>query len=160
MLLTLVQYETSVAQQQLQKDGLLFRYGPGRVPCEHVTNQTSDFDGTMFLQDTGHVLFDTYGCGPERRKQLSGSIRSGRAPFREAQDKMWGSLNVPFEAGFELMRTGLRADPGLLPFYDFCTQNAIPFNVMSSGMEPILRRVLELYMGKEEVILLQTTESR
>jgi 2-hydroxy-3-keto-5-methylthiopentenyl-1-phosphate phosphatase len=97
------------------------------------------------------VLFDTYGCGPEHRKLLSGSIRSGKAPFREAQDKMWGSLNVPFEVGFELMRTGLRADPGLLQFYEFCNSNSIPFNVMSSGMEPILRRVLELYVGKEEV---------
>ncbi|KAI9888299.1 MAG: hypothetical protein M1814_000752 [Vezdaea aestivalis] len=121
-------------------------------PLLHSTKWVcfSDFDGTMFLQDTGHILFDTYGCGPERRKVLSGGIRSGRAPFRESQDQMWGSLNVSFETGFELMCTRLLIDPGFLDFYDFCGDNCIPFNVMSSGMEPILRRVMEIYLGKAE----------
>ena len=110
-----------------------------------------DFDGTMFIQDTGHILFDTHGCGRERRKELSGSIRSGRRPFRETSDEMWGTLDVPFEKGCDLIKSGLIVDPGFEDYYRFCMDNGIPFHVMSSGMEPILRSVLELYFGREGV---------
>ena len=54
----------------------------------------SDFDGTIFMQDTGHVLFDSHGCGAERREVLDQQIKTGERSFKEVSEEMWGSLNV------------------------------------------------------------------
>ena len=34
----------------------------------------TDFDGTIMLGDTGHVLFDAHGCGEDRRKELDAAL--------------------------------------------------------------------------------------
>lgn len=109
----------------------------------------SDFDGTIFLQDTGHILFDAHGCGSERRKVLDEQIKSGERTFREVSEEMWGSLNVPFEDGFEVMKTALDIDPDFREFHQFCVDNKIPFNVISAGLKPILRAVLDEFLGKK-----------
>ena len=62
-----------------------------------------DFDGTIFMQDTGHVLFDNHGCGSKRREILDEQIKTGERSFRDVSEEMWGSLNVPFEDGFEVI---------------------------------------------------------
>lgn len=111
----------------------------------------SDFDGTIFMQDTGHVLFDNLGCGEKRRQELDAQIKSGERSFREVSEEMWGSLNVPFEDGFKIMEKELEIDPGFREFYDFCVANGIEFNVISAGLKPILGRVLATFLGKEEV---------
>ncbi|CAF9920653.1 MAG: hypothetical protein GOMPHAMPRED_002101 [Gomphillus americanus] len=110
----------------------------------------SDFDGTIMYQDTGHVLFDNHGCGPERREILDEQIKSGERSFKEVSEEMWGSLHIPFEDGFEVMKTALDIDPGFQTFHKYCITNNIPFNVISAGLRPILRRVLDQFLGEEE----------
>jgi 2,3-diketo-5-methylthio-1-phosphopentane phosphatase len=110
----------------------------------------SDFDGTIFMQDTGHVLFDNHGCGRERREQLDEEIRNGTRSFREVSEEMWGSLRVPFEDGFEFMSTSLEIDQDFRDFHAFCIRNNIPFNVISAGLKPVLRRVLDEFLGKNQ----------
>lgn len=110
----------------------------------------SDFDGTIFMQDTGHILFDAYGCGLERRIALDEQIKSGERSFREVSEEMWGSLSVPFDDGFEVMKTALEIDPDFREFHHFCIENYIPFNVISAGLKPILRRVLDEFLGKKQ----------
>ncbi|KAL4783378.1 HAD-like domain-containing protein [Aspergillus varians] len=110
----------------------------------------SDFDGTIFMQDTGHVLFDNLGCGEERRRKLDEQIKSGERSFREVSEEMWGSLRVPFEDGFQIMEKELDIDPGFQEFHQFCVANDIEFNVISAGLRPILRRVLDIFLGEEE----------
>ncbi|MCJ1255142.1 hypothetical protein MMC24_002958 [Lignoscripta atroalba] len=110
----------------------------------------SDFDGTIFMQDTGHVLFDSHGCGARRREVLDQQIKSGERSFKEVSEEMWGSLNVPFEDGFETMKTALDIDPDFQTFHKFCINNNIPFNVISAGLKPILRKVLNQFLGEEE----------
>ena len=46
------------------------------------------------MQDTGHVLFDSHGCGARRREVLDQQIKSGERSFKEVSEEMWGSLNV------------------------------------------------------------------
>lgn len=111
----------------------------------------ADFDGTIFMQDTGHILFDAHGCGAKRRQELDDEIKNGTRSFREVSEEMWGSLNVPFEDGFEVMKGALDIDPAFLEFHDFCIRNNIPFNVISAGLKPILRRVLDEFLGKKQV---------
>lgn len=63
---------------------------------------------------------------------------------------MWGSLNVPFEDGFSVMAQALEIDPDFRSFHDFCVENDIPFNVISAGLKPVLRRVLDEFLGEEK----------
>jgi len=110
---------------------------------------TSDFDGTIFMQDTGHILFNQFGCGNDRRKILDEQIHSGERSFREVSEEMWGSLDVPFEDGFEIMKDALEIDPDFETFHKFCRNNKIPFNVISAGLKPVLRRVLDHFLGEQ-----------
>lgn len=110
-----------------------------------------DFDGTIFMQDTGHILFDAHGCGAKRREELDEEIKNGVRSFREVSEEMWGSLNVPFDDGFDVMKGALEIDPAFLEFHNFCIKNNIPFNVISAGLKPILRRVLDEFLGKKQV---------
>ncbi|KAF3760940.1 putative 2,3-diketo-5-methylthio-1-phosphopentane phosphatase [Cryphonectria parasitica EP155] len=110
----------------------------------------SDFDGTIFMQDTGHVLFDRFGCGSKRRDILDEQIKTGERSFREVSEEMWGSLNVPFDDGFEVMEESLDIDPDFRSFHKFCLDNEIPFNVISAGLKPVLRKVLDTFLGEEQ----------
>lgn len=102
------------------------------------------------MQDTGHVLFDSYGCGSERRRQLDEQLKSGERTFRDVSEEMWASLNVPFDDGFAVMEKALEIDTAFQTFHRFCFDNNIPFNVISAGLKPVLRRVLDKFLGEEQ----------
>lgn len=110
----------------------------------------SDFDGTIFMQDTGHILFDNHGCGSSKREILDEQIKTGERSFRDVSEEMWGSLNVPFDDGFEVMEQNLEIDPDFQGFHEFCIENEIPFNVISAGLKPVLRKVLDTFLGEEQ----------
>ena len=102
------------------------------------------------MQDTGHILFDAHGCGSARREILDEQIKSGERSFRDVSEEMWGSLDVPFEDGFEIMEKTLEIDPDFRQFHTYCVENEIPFNVISAGLKPILRKVLDTFLGEEQ----------
>ncbi|KAF2137481.1 uncharacterized protein K452DRAFT_291529 [Aplosporella prunicola CBS 121167] len=108
-----------------------------------------DFDGTIFMQDTGHILFNNFGCGSEQRALYEKQIASGERAFRDVSEEMWGSLNVPFDDGFEVMKEALVIDKDFKAFHNFCLNNRIPFNVISAGLRPVLKRVLDHFIGEE-----------
>ncbi|EPS45254.1 hypothetical protein H072_766 [Dactylellina haptotyla CBS 200.50] len=110
----------------------------------------SDFDGTIFMQDTGHILFDHHGCGAARRHELDEEIKTGSRSFRAVSEDMWGSLNVRFEDGFKIMKKELEIDPDFDEFHKYCISNEIPFNVISAGLKPILRKVLDVFLGEKQ----------
>ena len=101
------------------------------------------------MQDTGHILFNAFGCGTERREILDEQIKSGERSFRDVSEEMWGSLDVPFADGFEAMKDGLDIDPEFKNFHQFCLNNEIPFNVISAGLKPVLRSVLDHFLGEQ-----------
>ncbi|KAH8670947.1 HAD-like domain-containing protein [Xylariales sp. PMI_506] len=125
-------------------------YPESEVPKKRKIICFSDFDGTIFMQDTGHVLFDNYGCGSKKREILDEQIKNGERSFREVSEEMWGSLNVPFDDGFDVMEKALDIDPDFQSFHKWCLENNIPFNVISAGLKPILRKVLDTFLGEEE----------
>lgn len=106
------------------------------------------------MQDTGHILFDRHGCGSKKRELLDEQIKTGERSFREVSEEMWGSLNVPFDDGFEVMKEELELDVHFRDFHDYCVKNDIPFNVISAGLKPVLRRVLDTFLGEEAVCIL------
>lgn len=112
----------------------------------------SDFDGTIFLQDTGHILFDHHGCGPERRAFLDESISTGENTFRKASLELWQSLRVPLDTAFATLKEHLVVDPGFHDFLNnFAFHRRIPFVVISAGLRPLLRRVLDESVGKAKL---------
>lgn len=102
------------------------------------------------MQDTGHVLFDNYGCGKEKREELDGKIGTGELTFREASNQLYDSLNVTLEEGVKKLKEVLVIDKDFKPFFDYTLTNSIPFNVISAGIEPILRNVLNTFLGTEK----------
>lgn len=77
-------------------------------------------NSTIFMQDTGHILFDAHGCGTKRREILDEQIKTGERSFKEVSEEMWGSLKVPFDDGFEVMEKTLEIDPDFQEFHKFC----------------------------------------
>lgn len=122
----------------------------GKSPFNRPIAIFSDFDGTIFLQDTGHILFDHHGCGPETREMLDEMISTGERTFRGASEEMWGSLNVTLEDGFKTLKKHLVLDSGFKDFFDYTQTYSIPFNVISAGLKPLLRHVLDEVMGEEQ----------
>ncbi|KAJ5291654.1 Pdp3-interacting factor 1 [Penicillium angulare] len=126
-------------------------------PAEQAPSQKrkiiifSDFDGTICMQDTGHVLVDAHGCGAEARAKYEEEIKAGTRAFRDISDEMWGSLTIPFDDGFVVMEKSLDLDPGFKEFHQYCVANGFPFNVISAGLKPVLRRVLDNFLGEAEV---------
>lgn len=81
---------------------------------------------------------------------LDEQIKNGERSFRDVSEEMWGSLDVPFEDGFETMQDKLDIDPDFRSFHTFCLENQIPFNVISAGLKPVLRKVLDTFLGEEQ----------
>ncbi|KAF1957767.1 hypothetical protein CC80DRAFT_515287 [Byssothecium circinans] len=47
-----------------------------------------DFDGTIFMQDTGHILFNTFSCGSDRRQVLDQQTHTGERSFRDVSEEL------------------------------------------------------------------------
>lgn len=101
------------------------------------------------MEDTGHVLFNKYGCGSEQRERLEAQFKNGEKSFKGISEELWGSLDLPFDTGLKAIQEGLTLDLDFKTFHEFCLNNDIPFNVISAGLKPILRRVLDLFIGEE-----------
>lgn len=56
---------------------------------------------------------------------------------------MRGSLHVPFD------EKSIEIDTDFRGFYEYCINNNIPFNVISARLKPILRGVLDIFLGEE-----------
>lgn len=103
------------------------------------------------MQDTGHILFDCHGCGSEQRAIFDEQIISGERSFRDVSEEMWSSLNLPFEYGLKIIANNLDLDPDFISFHRFCIESSIPLIVISAGLRPVLRKVLDQILGEEDV---------
>lgn len=99
------------------------------------------------MQDTGHVLVDALGGGEAYRNKLEAQFKSGERTFRDISDDMWGSLNIHFGDGFDLMAETLELDPGFKEFHQYCLEEGFPFNIISAGLKPVLQRTLDIFLG-------------
>lgn len=63
---------------------------------------------------------------------------------------MWASLHVPFDEGVATLQRTLEIDPDFKAFQRFCIEGDIPFNIISAGLQPVLRQVLNHSLGLEQ----------
>lgn len=82
-------------------------------------------------------------------RKVAKQMEEGERTFREVSDELYSSLDVPFDDGFEVMKTALEIDPDFKTFHEFCVNNNIPFNVISAGLKPMLQKVLDHFIGED-----------
>ena len=63
---------------------------------------------------------------------------------------MLDSVPTPFHEAARILADNIQLDPGFKNFYSWCKEQGIPVIIVSSGMEPIIRAVLERLIGEEE----------
>ncbi|CAO3613791.1 unnamed protein product [Mucor fragilis] len=61
---------------------------------------------------------------------------------------MWRSCTLSWEEAWNDHLSKCSIDPGFLGFYDYCKKQRIPVTVVSSGMKPLIYKVLVKYMGE------------
>ncbi|KTW29412.1 hypothetical protein T552_04113 [Pneumocystis carinii B80] len=108
-----------------------------------------DFDGTIAIQDSGKILFDRYGCSPEKQEKLEEVLRRGERSFRDISEELWGYLKLSLSEGIDIVVQELEVDPGFYNFYNFCLNSSIPFWIISSGLYPLLKASLSKFLGAE-----------
>ncbi|KAI0314356.1 HAD-like domain-containing protein [Amylostereum chailletii] len=112
----------------------------------------SDWDGTITTHDSNDYLTDNLGYGNKRRRERNQDILSGAMPYRDAFAEMLESVSKKghkLDECAKILRENIVLDPGFKEFYYFCKANDIPFVIVSSGMEPIIRAVLSNLLAEE-----------
>ncbi|KAJ6437484.1 prolyl aminopeptidase (secreted protein) [Purpureocillium lavendulum] len=109
----------------------------------------TDFDGTITIDDTTVFLIDNYGMGRERRMKLDQDVLDGRIHFRNAFREMMDSVALPFETCIEVLIQNIQIDPGFQDFYAWARESGVPIVVLSSGVEPIIRALLNKLLGSK-----------
>ncbi|KAG8905022.1 hypothetical protein FRB99_000813 [Tulasnella sp. 403] len=110
----------------------------------------SDWDGTITNLDSNDYLTDNLGLGRQRRRQLNLDSLTGAKTFRDAFREMLESIHVPLDECAEILKKNIKVDPGFKDFFHWCKAHEVPFIIVSSGMEPLLRAVLTHLVGEEE----------
>ncbi|KAF7543689.1 hypothetical protein G7Z17_g10543 [Cylindrodendrum hubeiense] len=107
----------------------------------------TDFDGTITTADSNDHMIDNLGFGPERRTELNKDVLFGRMNFGDSFVEMLDSIDTPFDQCIEILRKNIKLDPGFKEFYDWAQQNNVPIVILSGGMEPIIRALLDTLLG-------------
>lgn len=128
----------------------------------------SDWDGTITTQDSNDFVTDTFGMGRSDRVLLNQRIRKGEDNFRDGFRKMIVSVNEngkeegkvthTFEFCKNAVAENIKVDDTFKGFYEFCEMNDIPVVIVSSGMEPIIRAVLNKYLASLDGIQIISNE--
>jgi len=109
----------------------------------------TDFDGTITTRDSNDFMTDNIGYGQALRKQGNKDVLEGKMSFRDSFRGMMDSVKLPYDQCIKYLVENIRLDPGFKEFYDYARANNIPVVVLSSGMEPIIRALLQHLVGKE-----------
>ncbi|KAH7016856.1 HAD-like domain-containing protein [Ilyonectria destructans] len=108
----------------------------------------TDFDGTVTTADSNDYMIDNLGFGTERRVKLNKDVLFGRMNFGDSFVEMLDSVGTPFDQCIDILRKNIKLDPGFKEFYDWTQLNNVPIVILSGGMEPIIRALLDTLLGE------------
>lgn len=103
----------------------------------------TDFDGTITTADSNDFMTDSIGYGAEKRLQGNVDVLSGRMNFRDSFREMMDSITAPYDECIKLLLANVKLDPGFNEFYNWAQENNVPIVILSGGMEPIIRALLD-----------------
>ncbi|PLB46364.1 phosphoserine phosphatase [Aspergillus steynii IBT 23096] len=109
----------------------------------------TDFDGTITLEDSNDHLVDNLGFGIEKRRALELDVLKGKLAFRDAFKVMLDSVPLPFDECVRILQRNIKFDPYFVEFYHWASDNNVPIVVLSSGMTPIIKALLQNALGDE-----------
>jgi 2,3-diketo-5-methylthio-1-phosphopentane phosphatase len=107
----------------------------------------TDFDGTVTTADSNDHMTDNLGFGVERRRWLNKEVLYGRMDFRDSFDEMISSIPTPFDECIEILKRDIKLDPGFKEFYIWAQENNVPIVILSGGMQPVIRALLDTLLG-------------
>lgn len=110
----------------------------------------SDFDGTITLQDSNDYMTDKLGFGEKERLVIDDKIFNGVLNFRDGFRIMLGSITSPFDECIKFLVDNVQLDPGFIAAHKWCTENDIPVVIVSSGMVPVIKLLLNKLIGEKE----------
>ncbi|CCH42700.1 hypothetical protein BN7_2244 [Wickerhamomyces ciferrii] len=111
----------------------------------------TDFDGTVTLQDSNDFITDNLGFGYDKRKVLNDEVLNETKSFREAFTLMLESIKTPFPDCVDYLLKNIKLDPGFKEAFNWAQENDIPVVVVSSGMKPIIKALLQNLVGEESI---------
>lgn len=107
----------------------------------------TDFDGTVTTADSNDYMTDNLGFGVERRRLLNEEVLYGRMNFRDSFLEMLDSITTPLDECVDILLKNIKLDPGFKEFYDWAQKNNVPIVILSGGMEPVIRALLDKLLG-------------
>lgn len=107
----------------------------------------TDFDGTVTTADSNDFMTDNLGFGKEKRVHLNKEVLNLRMNFRDSFQDMLDSIETPFDECVEILKKNIVLDPGFKEFYDWSRENNVPIIILSGGMEPVIRTLLDKLLG-------------
>ncbi|OAA48450.1 phosphoserine phosphatase [Metarhizium rileyi] len=107
----------------------------------------TDFDGTVTTADSNDYMTDNLGYGVEKRRQGNKDVLSGKLNFRDSFQEMLDSITTPYNECIDILLKHITLDPGFKEFYDWSRENNVPIVILSGGMTPIIRALLDKLLG-------------
>ncbi|KAF2861788.1 hypothetical protein K470DRAFT_256633 [Piedraia hortae CBS 480.64] len=94
-------------------------------------------------------MTDNLGFGVSKRKQGNLDVLEGRKSFRESFTEMMNSIRTPFPECITYLTKNITLDPHFKNFLTWSLSNKIPTVIVSSGMEDIIRTILQHNLGAQ-----------
>ena len=113
-----------------------------------------DFDGTIIRNNLSVLLRKEYACGDWQ--SIDSDYLQGRITVEQSNKLQFTLIKESKERLQEFVRRHIELRPGFLEFVRYCQESAIPFVIVSSGLdfyiEPVLVEIgmpdLELHCGR------------
>lgn len=109
----------------------------------------TDFDGTITSRDSNDYMTDNLGFGQPTRLGLNRQVLANEITFRSAFKQMLDSVSTPFDQCIAILLERIELDPGFRAFYDWAKANNVPIVILSGGMTPIIRALLDKLLGED-----------
>ncbi|KAK7227325.1 hypothetical protein V2G26_015328 [Clonostachys chloroleuca] len=107
----------------------------------------TDFDGTVTTADSNDFMTDNLGFGKAKRVESNKGVLFGHVHFRDSFQEMLDSINTPFNECLEILKKNIVLDPGFAEFYNWSRENNVPIVILSGGMKPVIRALLDILLG-------------
>jgi len=113
-----------------------------------------DFDGTIISNNLSVLLREKYACGDWQK--IDSDYLHGHLTVEQSNKLQFALIKEPKERLQEFVRQHIELRPGFVEFVRYCQESAIPFAIVSSGLdfyiETVLAQIgmpdLELYCGQ------------
>jgi 2,3-diketo-5-methylthio-1-phosphopentane phosphatase len=100
------------------------------------------------LELANDFMTDNYGFGYEKRRQGNLDMLNGTETFRDGFQKMVNSWTVSIPETISIVKKHIKLDPHFHDFARWAKINSVPIVVLSAGMAPIIRALLDEFLGE------------